>query len=75
MGGVTIMIWESMPHDGRTPSVHTTVEEKPYIWVPRGSKVVLFFGCPLFLVRDSNILPQKELLWSLRGVVKIRVAH
>ena len=25
-----------------------------------------FLGVPLFLVRDSNILPQKELLWSLR---------
>ena len=24
-----------------------------------------FLGVPLFLVRDSNILPQKELLWSL----------
>ena len=27
-----------------------------------------FLGVPLFLVRDSNILPQKELLWSLRVV-------
>ena len=25
-----------------------------------------FLGVPLFLVWDSNILPQKELLWSLR---------
>ena len=25
-----------------------------------------FLGVPFFLVRDSNILPQKELLWSLR---------
>ena len=32
--------------------------------IPRGSKVVPFLGVPVFLVRDSNILPQKELLWS-----------
>ena len=33
--------------------------------LPRGSKVVPFLGLTFSLLRDSNIQPKKELLWSL----------
>ena len=39
---------------------------KEVLSLTQGLQSSSFLGVPPFLVRDSNILPQKELLWSPR---------